>query len=266
MIHIYHYQQTIILLNNISTTSNLEHHNMFNDKITLYKNMDNPIIFKIRNRDRVQQTISNVHLTILDSNRINIIQTYLDFTEDDKNYKIVIPKEIIANTNTEEQHYFMLHFTDSDNRIIPLYVDHDFTLHGILNIRESTTPVFTKELTFIEEITEKRIKGKGLDDLLFKIEPDDRVFYFQERFSVDEKTLSVQYTSTNHDPKILYVLKHKNRHYPISIESKQWSLFRTYHEVTDYQYIETLPKGHYMFMYISQHDHDVSNILMEYIE
>lgn len=271
MIHIYHYPQTVILMNNKSSgTTNLEHSNMFNDKITLYKNMDNPIIFKIRNRDRVSQNLTNVSLTVLNSNKVIVLQTYLELEENDKIHKVMLSKELINNLNPDEQHYFSVYFTDEDNNIIPLYVDHDFTFHGTLIVKNSSAPISTTSLEITKKVDTDNIID-NINDLLFKVDKQlNVVMAFDGKLSVPvdaSKVLSVQATFTSNTPKSLYVLKHKGRHYPVdNLEAKQWTVYRAYHEVEDYQLIEKLPTGLYSFMYVATNGYDVARIIMEHIE
>lgn len=272
MIHIYHYPQTVILMNNKSSgTTTLEHSNMFNDKITLYKNMDNPIIFKIRNRDRVSQNLSNVSLTVLNSNKVIVLQTYLELEENDKIHKVMLSKELINNLNPDEQHYFSVYFTDEDNNIIPLYVDHDFTFHGTLLVKNSSTPIKTASYTATTKIDDNTTLT-NINESLFPVvkHSSDILMSFVDRIQVpvdSSKVLSVQITFTSNTHKSLYVLRHRGRHFPVdNTVTKQWSLYRVYHEVEDYQMIEKLPTGLYSFMYVAQNQHDVTQILMEYID
>lgn len=235
MIHIYHYNNLIDLT---ALQGNLGNTTMFNDKIKLFKGLDNKIHFKIRNTDRVTQTPNNVVFTLLDSNKVILLQSYLDFDENDKKYTLSITNQQLTDVTPSKAFYFTLSYrNDSDNGSMPLFVDHNFEIHGKVEVIAAHTPINIDEYNKFKEVDYK--------DLVDFVD-EDHTFLLNERFNVDEK--HIKFTFTSILPVKLLVFKHKGKFFPVDPEEmKQWEPYEVYYNVS-HKDILGLPKGHYMFV------------------
>ena len=227
---------------------------MFNDKIKLYKGVNNPIQFKIRDLDRVTKTPSNVSFTLLDKNKVILLQTYLELQENDKKYTLTLDKQTLSEIEPSTGYYFILTFLDEDNNPIPLFVDHDFNVHGKVEVHNAVTPVQIESFSNIEEV-----KYDYLDDKV----PSNYHFIIDERFNVDDKTIKFVFTSSKEVD--LHVFKHRRKYYPVlPKEMKQWELDQSYYNIDEKQ-ILSLPKGHYMFVVGSEDKQFTVELFYEFI-
>lgn len=279
MIDIYLYHQTLNLFQNSLT--HLGNTLMFNDKIKLYKNLNTPINFKIRDRDRVTMTPSQVLFTILDSNKVKVLQTYLDFVENGKYFTITIGGALIEQLKTGRDYYFMLSTVNDDSSESPLYVDHTFGIHGSLWVEEASTPVFQELYTDVVEIELKRetmvnfvgekTRGNTFNQLVeMNSINHTNLFRISETFNVGDNDIEVGLTDSNTTPilKTVYVLKHTTRHYPIDTEKQgHWDIVQVHNEVSNKIVFDKLRNGHYMICFgIDGADASGINCYRKYIQ
>lgn len=232
MINIYLYEKTINLLNGNYT--NLDDTTMYNDSITIYKGVNNTISFKIRNRDRVQQTPSDVLLHIKRAdNSLLVSQMYLELVEDGKFFKVIIKPSDIEQLDSNVVYNFFLTFVDSDG-IKPLYTDHDFNSFGELIVRDLAREPSITDIDFTE------LYDKDGDPVL-------NTFVSKQHIFVDEFTVKIELSDETLTTTKIFIDKHRKNfiHYETDV-SKYWTEYMTIVPEDTVTHLD-LPKGHYRF-------------------
>lgn len=220
-INIYSYKNIVNLVNSDPTM--LENTQVFHDKLTLYKNLDNIVTFRIRNKDRVHQTFtdSKIVLNIVDTFSRLIEKIELDYTEENKRYTVKVEKDKLLNLNNGIDYKYFVSvkdiYTDQET---PLFTDHINSIFGNLEIVEPYLTPYEETYNEVIDITPKKVhntKYWAIDHIVtitedikeaYLIVPDDH--YYQ---------VTINY--------------HTRKYSPINIKEEfQWKEYLTFHDVT----------------------------------
>lgn len=275
MIDIYQYRQTVDLFID-QATGQLWNTTMFNSKLKLYKHMTTSINVKIRDRDRVTQMPSKVRFAILDENKVVMLHTYLDVNVEGKFFTVNISGGLFADMPAHRMYHFMFSVEDEDTgAVTPLYVDHNFSVHGELWLEESIVTPAQQHLDDFSEVVEIDLMTTGFvgvnaigatfNALLAEaLETHGHLYKLSPTFNSTDKVVGVSLVDSSPTPenKTVYLLRHKARHHAINANSQShWNIVASYYDVTDtVDFSADMRVGHYMVCVAVNDPQTIENI------
>ena len=155
MIHIYKYSRTVPIFRNVSYEGLENTSTMFNDTITLHRNLDNVLNFKLTDRDRSSIALENKNICvkIVDDETTIVVDTfYLSPTNNTKIYSVVLPKEFINQLLPRRGYGYFVSIVDAEGNEEPLYIDHDFMMKGEMEVIDNYSEIVREKMNEVYNI------------------------------------------------------------------------------------------------------------------
>lgn len=242
MIHIYKYSRTVPIFRN-ATTEGLENTStMFNDTITLHRNLDNVLNFKLTDRDRRSIVLENKNISvkIVDDETTLVVDTfYLSPTNNTKIYSTTLPKDFVNQLLPRRGYAYFVSLVDAEGIEEPLYVDHDFMMKGGIEVMDNYSEVVTNKMTETYEIRldahEKEVDGEYVLDEYIESDGDFRMLQFKTYDDLVSSPITVK------------IQKHRAKYFPVRPNDElQWEDFIEVSNIHSHTWsYHELPKGKY---------------------
>ena len=248
MIHIFKYLQIVPLFRNVSNEGLENTNTMFNESITLHRNVDNVLNFKLTDRDRRSIDIDNknIKVKIIDDHTKLIVDTfYLSSTNNAKVFKADIPATFVNQLLPRRDYSFNATIEDSSGNEEPLYIDHDFMMRG--------------NITVIDNYSE--IVSKKYEDYSLRLDTFDREIegeYFLEQYiDVNDDFIKMEFMTYDElvsDPVTIKIQKNRKRFFPIATDDEiQWLDHITIHNTHMHTWSNVeLEEGRYRVVLITE--------------
>lgn len=248
MIHLYKYVRTIPIFRNVSNEGLENTSTMFNDTITLHRNVNNVLKFKLTDRDRRTVNIGNqnIKVNIVDDATTLIVDTfYLSPTENTKIFEVTLPKTFVNQLLPRRDYSFTVTIVDAHGEEEALYIDHDFMMGGSITVYDNYSEIDAEKYEgYVQRVDahEKDVDGE---------------YVLEDYIEVDEDFVKVEllsYDSIN-DPEITVKLqKFREKYYPVRVnEELQWKDYIEVHNTNSHVWSNIeLPKGKYRLVLLTQ--------------
>lgn len=241
MISIFKYTKTVPIFRNVSNEGLGNTDAMFNDTITLHRNMDNTINFKLTDRDRrtVQFENKNICVRIVDDETHLVADTfYLSPTQTPKVLSATLPSAFVNQLDPRLGYSFFVAIESPDGSLEPLYIDHDFHMSGNVTVLDNYSEVVQDKHDGYHQRTdnfEDDIRGEYCLSTFINVDVNFR--------QLDFKT----YDSQSSEPVSIKIQKHHGKYFPISTEDdSQWREFLEVKNVHTHSWSHVeLPEGKY---------------------
>lgn len=253
MIHIYKYSRTVPIFRNVSYEGLENTSTMFNDTITLHRNLDNVLNFKLTDRDRrsIEIENKNICVKIVDDKTTLVVDTfYLSPTNNAKVFSVVLPKTFINQLLPRRGYGFFVSLVDAEGKEEPLYIDHDFMMKGELEVVDNYSEIVSEKMNESYSIRldshEDEVDGEYVLDSFIDVDENFRMVEF--------KTYDDQVS----DPIKVKIQKHRGKYYPIRPEdSSQWEDFIEVNNIHNHTWSHhELPEGKYRAVLITETPED----------
>ena len=249
MIHIYKYSRTVPLFRNVSYEGLENTSTMFNDMITLHRNLDNVLNFKLTDRDRRSIVLENKNICvkIVDDKTTLVVDTfYLSPTDNTKIYSVILPKTFVNQLLPRHGYGFFVSIVDAQGAEEPLYIDHDFMMKGELEIVDNYSEITTEKMneSYSQRLDahEKEVEGEYVLDEFIESDGDFR--------KVEFKTYDDQVS----DAIKVKIQKHRGKYFPVRTNDElQWEDFIEVSNIHNHTWsYQELPEGKYRAVLITE--------------
>lgn len=217
MIHIYKYSHIIPIFRNTSFEGLENTSTMFNDSITLHRNVNNVLNFKLTDRDRRSVDIDNVNITvkIVDLHSTLIVDTfYLSPTDNRKIFKATLPASSVNQLLPRRDYNFIVSLIDANGEEEALYIDHDFMMGGTITVVDNYSDIAPEKVEgYIQRMDrrDKKIHGEHCLENYIDVNED----FIKAEF--------MTYDDQNTVPVKIKLQKHREKYFPVDTDDDiQW--------------------------------------------
>jgi len=249
MIHIYKYSRTVPIFRNISYEGLENTTTMFDDTLTLHRNLDNVLNFKLTDRDRrsIATDNRNICVKIVDDETTLIVDTfYLSPTENAKIYTVVLPKTFVNQLLPRRGYSYFVSLKDAEGNEEPLYIDHNFMLKGDITVEDNYSEIVSEKMnenySLRLDAHEEEVEGEYVLDDYVEVDENFR--------SLELKT----YNDLSSDAIRIKIQKHRGKYFPVRPNDHlQWEDFIEVSNVHNHTWsFQELPEGKYRVILYTQ--------------
>ena len=253
MIHIYKYSRIVPIFRNVSNEGLENTSTMFDETITLHRNLDNVLNFKLTDRDRrsIVTENKNICVKIVDDETTLIVDTfYLSPTNNAKIFTTTLPKTFINELLPRRGYGFFVTLVDASGNEEPIYIDHDFLIRGEIEVLDNYSEVITNKI------------DEGYSTRLDTHEDEiDGEYVLDEYIEADGDFRSVEfmtYDDTVSPPINVKIQKHREKYFPVrTVDEIQWEDFIEVSNIHNHVWsYNELPKGKYRAVLITDNPDD----------